>query len=146
MHINVYFTCRRISCCPVDSRYCIHGKSKPYKLSEEDIHLFHASNEMVPQLSVKLYKKIHLIASNRIITVTMKARKKRDNSGIIFMNKAAGVLSYGRLEKVLCFYEKDVLKAYVVIEELSISSNQLCKDVVTNSKLNDHIVVLNNER
>ena len=100
---------------------------------------------MVPKLSVKLYKKIHLITSNRIITATVKTRKKRDNSGIIFMNKA-GVLSYGQLEKVLCFYDKQVLKAYVVIEELSTSSNQLCKDIVTNSKLNDHIVVLNDKR
>ena len=141
--MNVYFTCRRLSCCPIDSRYCIHGKSKSYKLSEEDVHLFYSSNETVPRLSVKLYKKIHLIIPNRIITITTKT--KRDNSGIIFMK--AGVLTYGRLEKILCFYENCTLKThYVVIEEFSQSSNQLCKDTVTDSKLNDHIVVLNNNR
>ena len=115
-------------------------------LQQDDLHLFQQHKVALPQGLVTLYKKLHLLVSGRIIVIPSKTTMAlRDNSGIIYIN-GDGQFCYGQLNKILFFDYEHQSKCYVVISELQRGPKKLCKDLVTNAGLNDHIVSLKKPR
>ena len=112
-------------------------------LLEEDMELFTAASLRIPaHNTVTVYYKIHLINFCRTIIAKRTSRRfLRDNSGIVYVD-GTGAMCYGRLKKLLLFESDQQQHAFAVIQQFNPAFQKLCKDSVTDARLDDHITTL----
>lgn len=126
-------------------KVCAHGTSHPTVLTEEDLELFTEASITVPTHdTVSMISRIYLKTHNRVITSKPASRGfLRDNSGIVYLNNA-GTMCYGRLQKVLLFESASYQSrhAFAVVTCFIPTVQKLCKDSVTDCRLDDHITTL----
>ena len=124
---------------------CAHGAPHPTVPTEEDLELFTETYITVPpHYTVSTISRIHLRTHNRVITAKPASRGfLRDNSGIVFLN-SAGTACYGRLQKVLLFESacNQPQHALAIVICFIPTVQKLCKDSVTDCRLDDHITTL----
>lgn len=126
---------------------CVHGRPTCVQLSEQQLKLFSDASVAVPENSAALaYSKLHLRNSNRFITAKPTSRSLlRDNSGVMYTD-STGSMCYGQLQNIILLESDQEVKACAVVLQFPPAQQGLCKDSVTNARLNDHLVTLHTPR
>ena len=116
--------------------YAVLGRSQSDMLSEDETKLCDECGITVFSPEILVYS--GLIVSNSTITsVTRSQTTKRSNSCVMI---EGAKYTRGLVEKVFSFKNADSSPYYCLVSLLRPIKEQLCTDMVTNARLEDHFV------
>lgn len=142
MHVFVTAECMSIIIGFLVSSPLLCGLGKPLcrLLTERERDLFAASSITLPQSQVTVYNKLYLKKTGRVVCGEKGSRSiLRDNSGVIY--QATTEYHYGKLLMAFVIEADDNL-CYAVVAPLPRSGERICKDSMTDAKLDDHLISL----
>ena len=111
------------------------GKPRSEELTTSEIEVFQRCGvEMPTTTKVLVYQQ--MIVANKTVSVGMKRRTLRDNSGFVY--SSGGTQHFAILKKIVSHGDE-----YALAFALSPATHQLCSDDTTNAGLNDHLTTFN---
>lgn len=117
--------------------YSVFGASQSDLLSENEKRLCDKAGITMASSEVLVYS--GMTVSNSTITSAIRSQStKRDNSCVMI---DGGECAWGLIQKVFSFKSDDSPSYYCLVTLLPLASEQVCKDTLTNARLEDHLVV-----